>query len=178
MSRFTALLCAVGLAVGSIACSETDVGVTTKVKAKLAADDTVKAYKIDVDTSRKVVTLSGTVDSQAAKSQAVTLARATEGVTSVVDNVVVAAPRADMPDTVDKVGTTDLTDPGVTAAVKTKLLADPDVAGLKIDVDTQLGVVTLSGFVPSATEKAEAVRIATDTAGVKRVNDKLTVGKK
>ena len=34
-----------------VACSQSDPGVTTAVKAKFAADDTVKAYKINVDTN-------------------------------------------------------------------------------------------------------------------------------
>jgi hypothetical protein len=72
------------------ACAQTDAGITTKVKSKLAADDTVKAYQIDVDTRNKVVTLTGNVDSQAAKEQAVSIARGTEGVADVVDNIIVA----------------------------------------------------------------------------------------
>jgi hypothetical protein len=39
------------------ACSQSDAGVTTAVKSKLIADDTVKAYKMDVDTKDKIVTL-------------------------------------------------------------------------------------------------------------------------
>ena len=157
----------------AVACSETDAGVTTKVKAKLAADDAVKAYQIDVDTRDKVVTLTGNVENETAKTQASRLARETEGVARVVDNVTVTARPVDTPDTADR---TDMTDPGITAAVKTKLLADPDVAGLKLDVDTQSGVVTLSGTVKTAAEKEEAIRITRDTAGVKSVNDQIKVG--
>ena len=80
----------------AVACAQTDAGITTKVKAKLAADDTVKAYQIDVDTREKVVTLSGSVDSQAAKEQAVSLARGTEGVADVVDNITVSGAAGDM----------------------------------------------------------------------------------
>jgi BON domain len=75
---------------GAVACSQTDAGLTTKVKTKLAADDTVKAYQIDVDTKDKIVTLTGSVDSQAAKDQAVAIARGTEGVADVVDNITVS----------------------------------------------------------------------------------------
>ena len=50
------------IAMLTVACAQTDPGVTTAVKAKLAADDTVKAYRIDVDTQDKVVTLKGEVD--------------------------------------------------------------------------------------------------------------------
>src|SRR5688572_6649355 len=74
MKRFNAVLCGLVLTLGAAACGETDAGVTTMVKAKLAADDTVKAYQIDVDTRDKVVTLSGNVESEAAKTQAAWLA--------------------------------------------------------------------------------------------------------
>ena len=66
-------------------------------------------------------------------------------------------------------------DASVTSAVKTKLLADTKVGGLKIDVDTQDNVVTLTGVVNSVEEKNEALRLARTTTGVKSVVDKLTV---
>jgi hyperosmotically inducible protein len=66
-------------------------------------------------------------------------------------------------------------DAAITSAVKTKFLADTTVGGLKIDVDTHNGVVTLTGPVKSAAEKAEAVRLARTTTGVKSVVDKLTI---
>src|SRR5688572_26743606 len=74
------------------ACSQSDPGVTTAVKTKLAADDTVKAYKIDVDTKEGVVTLTGTVDTAEAKTRAVEVARSTKGVVSVTDQLSVGAP--------------------------------------------------------------------------------------
>jgi hyperosmotically inducible periplasmic protein len=95
--RITTLLGILAAGMFAIACAQTDAGITTKVKGKLAADDTVKAYQIDVDTKDKVVTLSGNVDSQAAKDQAVALARSTEGVADVVDNITVAGGSAAMP---------------------------------------------------------------------------------
>lgn len=62
---------------------------TAKIKAKMALDDTVKALSIDVDTNGSVVTLTGTVHSEAERAKAVELARDTEGVTSVNDRLVV-----------------------------------------------------------------------------------------
>lgn len=74
------------------------------------------------------------------------------------------------------VKTKDVTaDASITSAVKTKLLADTKVGGLKIDVDTKDNVVTLTGTVNSAEEKAEALRLAKTTTGVKSVVDKLVV---
>ena len=69
----------------------------------------------------------------------------------------------------------EITDDSITTAVKTKLLADSKVGGLKINVDTDKHVVTLTGTVKSAAEKAEAIRLAKTTKGVDRVIDKLTV---
>jgi len=103
----------------AVACAQTDAGLTTKVKAKLAADDTVKAYQIDVDTKEKVVTLTGTVDSQAAKDQAVAVARGTGGVADVVDNITVSGGAGDMGGTMDPgamdpaMGTTPGSAPGM-----------------------------------------------------------------
>jgi osmotically-inducible protein OsmY len=69
----------------------------------------------------------------------------------------------------------EITDDSITTAVKTKFLADSKVSGLKINVDTDKHVVTLTGTVKSAAEKAEAIRLAKTTKGVDRVVDKLTI---
>jgi hypothetical protein len=62
---------------------------TAKIKAKMALDDTVKALSIDVDTNGSVVTLTGAVHSETERAKAVQLARETEGVTTVNDQLVV-----------------------------------------------------------------------------------------
>ncbi len=90
-SKVGVWLGAVAVAMMTVACAETDPGVTTAVKAKLAADDTVKAYRIDVDTQDKVVTLKGEVDTAAARTRAVELAKGTAGVRDVVDQLTVQA---------------------------------------------------------------------------------------
>ena len=188
MRTLAGLVTAAGL-VFTVACGQTDAGITTSVKTKLAADDTVKAYQIDVDTQEGVVTLTGTVPTAAARDRAVQLARETDGVTRVEDRLTVnaagtiderteqegrdAAARAG--DAAAGAGEA-ITDAGITAAVKTRLLADPDVAGLKIDVDTADNVVTLTGTVSTAAQKTEAGNIARDTTGVSSVVNNLRVG--
>ena len=62
---------------------------TSKIKAKMALDDSVKALDINVDTADGVVTLTGTVRSQAERTRAVQLARETAGVKSVNDRLTV-----------------------------------------------------------------------------------------
>jgi hyperosmotically inducible protein len=60
---------------------------TSKIKAKMALDDTIDAMAINVDTDGSIVTLSGTVRSEAERGRALQHARETDGVTSVVDRL-------------------------------------------------------------------------------------------
>lgn len=214
LQRFAILLSGLGL-VMTVACAETDPGITTAVKAKLAADDTVKAYQIDVDTANNVVTLTGIVETAAAEEAALTIARQTDGVTEVIDRITVNAAAATSPENLgeraresadsatdsaksaaergaeatkgvageasDKVGTAAertgevITDAAVTSAVKAKFLVDTSTPGLKIDVDTKDGVVTLSGTVRNRAEADRAVSLARETNGVTRVVNNLKI---
>ena len=60
---------------------------TSKIKAKMALDDVVKAADIDVDTDGSVVTLTGDVGSAGERRRAVRIATETDGVTKVVDRL-------------------------------------------------------------------------------------------
>lgn len=66
-------------------------------------------------------------------------------------------------------------DATITSRVKVALLDDPSTGGMRIDVDTFKGVVTLSGRVKSAAENQQAVAIARRTPGVKSVKSALQV---
>jgi hyperosmotically inducible protein len=57
------------------------------IKAKMALDDAVKARGITVTTRGTTVTLSGVVESKAEHDRAMALARETEGVTQVIDDL-------------------------------------------------------------------------------------------
>ena len=100
--RFAILISAASLVI-TAACSQSDAGITTAVKTKMAADDTVKASEINVDTHNHVVTLNGTVGSQAEKERAMIIARDTKGVTSVVDDLIVGPVPAATTGAVDRV---------------------------------------------------------------------------
>ena len=63
----------------------------------------------------------------------------------------------------------------ITARVKTALLNDPDVAGLRIDVDTFKGVVTMSGAVKTPAERDKATALARKVPGVKDVKSTLQI---
>ena len=62
---------------------------TAKIKAKMVLDDLVKARTINVTTDNTTVTLTGAVHSQQERERALALARETNGVTKVVDELTV-----------------------------------------------------------------------------------------
>jgi hyperosmotically inducible protein len=70
-----------------------EAALTTKIKAKMTLDDTLKSRAIDVSTEGSTVTVSGTVPSAAAHTRAIALARETAGVTKVVDHLEIAPDR-------------------------------------------------------------------------------------
>jgi hyperosmotically inducible periplasmic protein len=66
-------------------------------------------------------------------------------------------------------------DATITTRVKTSLLNDPEVAALRIDVDTVKGVVTLSGAVKSPAERDRAIAVARKIGGVVDVKSTLQI---
>lgn len=64
-----------------------DVMITSKVKAAILGESTLKSAEINVETFKGVVQLSGFVSSQAAANKAVELARAVKGVSSVKNDM-------------------------------------------------------------------------------------------
>ena len=70
-----------------------EAGLTTKIKAKMALDDTLKSRTIDVSTEGSTVTVSGTVPTVAAHDRAISLARETAGISVVIDHLKVVSGR-------------------------------------------------------------------------------------
>ena len=64
-----------------------EAGLTSKIKAKMALDDYVRARSIGVSTSGSIVTLNGTVRSTEERDRAVKIARETAGVNRVIDRL-------------------------------------------------------------------------------------------
>ena len=61
-------------------------------------------------------------------------------------------------------------DTTITTKVKANLLADPMVSSFAISVETSRGVVSLTGIVNSTGERAQAIQVAQETGGVRRVD--------
>jgi hyperosmotically inducible protein len=66
-------------------------------------------------------------------------------------------------------------DGALTARIKSKMALDDYVKALDIDVDTNDGIVTLSGTVATAQQRERAVALARETRGVRQVTDRLQV---
>lgn len=67
-----------------------DLAITAKIKSQLMSEDFAAASKINVDTSNGVVTLSGNAQDMAFKNRAEQIARNTDGVQSVHNELNVA----------------------------------------------------------------------------------------
>ena len=142
-----------------------DSSITAKVKAALD-DEAIKSTDISVKTDKKVVTLSGFVESQAQAEQAVKVAKGVEGVASVSDKLHVR-------DAKDASVKGYAGDTATTSEIKAKLLADDIVPSRKVKVETTDGVVQLSGTVDSQAQSERAESIAKAIDGVKSVKNDL-----
>lgn len=78
-------------AANRVSSSATDATITTKVNATLVADAGLKVMKVDVDTKDGRVSLMGTAPDEAARERATTMVKLIDGVTSVDNQLRVAA---------------------------------------------------------------------------------------
>jgi osmotically-inducible protein OsmY len=154
--------------------------ITTKIQAKYFVDPAVNGRDINVTTINGVVTLSGHVDSDQVKQQAIAIARGTDGVARVEDHLVVqpegaVATTGTAPTVTGRTLAERFDDTQITSAIQSKYFLDDLVKGRRIDVTTKRGVVTLRGEVGGESERAQALMLARNTDGVQRVEDNLTV---
>lgn len=81
-------------AVASQARAVKDGWLVLKVHSEMVDEDVLSGSDVDVDVKDGVVTLRGTVPSEAGRARALGVARKNDGVKSVVDRLTIAAPRA------------------------------------------------------------------------------------
>ncbi|EZQ18025.1 transporter [Halopseudomonas bauzanensis] len=156
-----------------------DATTTATVKSKLLWNRNTEGLDINVGTRNGVVTLQGNTDSAESKELAERLARNTEGVRQVDNQLEVNAEAgtADKArDKADQAGAA-ISDAWISSKVKSSFLFNNSLDGLDISVDTKGGQVTLGGQVATSAEKDLAIEIAEDIRGVQGVNaDSLQVG--
>lgn len=66
-------------------------------------------------------------------------------------------------------------DSAITAAINVKIIENPELKYLKINVDSFRGNVTLTGTVPSNHAKEQLIEIANNVRGVKSVKTNLII---
>jgi len=142
-----------------------DVAITTRVKAALAREESVKARNIDVDTVEGMVILTGLVDSGQELNRAAEIARAEAGVVHVRNELRVGT--RSMGQTID--------DKTLGARIKTKLVQEPGIRSLNIDVDVYLGTVYLNGVVKSREQQEQVSAIVRSESGVVGLVDNLLI---
>jgi osmotically-inducible protein OsmY len=159
-----------------------DSWITAKIQSRFFVDDEVKGRNIDVDTKEGLVTLRGTVGSYSERVQATSIARHTEGVRDVRDEMTIdAQPRRQGRDAVrgtkETVGTAGQTieDAWITTKIQSKFFVDDQIKARNVNVDTSNGTVTLRGSVATEAAKKAAENLALETEGVVRVNNQVTV---
>jgi osmotically-inducible protein OsmY len=159
--------------------SAKDAWITGKIETVYTLNPHLSPFRIDTDVTDGRVVLTGTVESDIDRDLAAELAKGVAGVLEVKNELQVAdnaraatAPtgiqnRRDFGSWVD--------DATTTAAVKSKLIHNPNTKGLQIDVDTHDDVVTLNGRVKTSVESDLAEQIARNTGDVEQVRNNLVV---
>lgn len=151
-----------------------------RIEYRLETDRTVESYDLRVRVEAGSVWLTGTVATEAQKTEATRLATI-EGVEKVQNDVAVDA-------TVDrtmaeraKAGMTKtgdaITDGWITTKVKWFFVGEDLLKGRDLSVQTTKNVVTLRGTVTTSAGRERAVTLATRTSGVRKVVNRITVVK-
>ena len=169
-----------------------DADIAKAVKQNLQADPKLAGDKIDVEAKNGVVTLKGTVLQQDEAEEALRLAKSVPHVAQVRSELELK-PTITTSDAENRVAAEEQqnqenlekqTDPGsggvindskITAEVKVRLARDNMLSMYQIDVDTQNGVVTLTGTVKNESEAKHAIAIAEAVDDVKHVQSVLKV---
>lgn len=142
-----------------------DAAITAKVKTELINEKNVKARNIDVDTVAGVVVLSGYVDSPREAERAGFLAKSVPGVVRVKNELRVGS-RTMGQGFDDKV---------LGGKIKTRLMEEPGVRSLNIDVDVYSGTANVTGAVASQEQKKKVLNLIRSMEGVKGVVDNLQI---
>jgi hyperosmotically inducible periplasmic protein len=168
------------IAAGSFEGGAKDAWLTGRIETMYLLNEHLNPFSIETDVQDGVVMLKGTVESEIDRDLAGALAKNIEGVTKVENELVVDA--SVKPESTSAGEQNDrrnfgswVDDATTTAAVKTRLIRNPNTKGLEIDVDTRDDVVTLSGRVNTDEERQLAEEIALDTSDVADVSNNLVV---
>jgi hyperosmotically inducible periplasmic protein len=144
-----------------------DAWITTAAKVRLIANSDTPARDINVDTVGGVVTLFGTVPSEAARRAAEMEVKKVDAVKS-VENDLQVVPQV-------SAAAVEHKDDRVQNAIETRLKARDELSDASIDVAVANGVARLTGTVRGQPDRLTALTVARTTDGVRSVVGDLTV---
>jgi len=137
----------------------TDGQITRSIDTEFFVQDGVDANHVDIETSEGIVTLTGEVDNLLAKNRAVKIAKEVKGVRGVVDKLTVVSYA--------------ISDESLKEQVKRALLYDPATDSYEVDVEVQMGAVTITGDVESWQERELASKVVQSVKGVRSVSNEI-----
>lgn len=149
--------------------STADAATTAKVRAALALSKTVSAYDLGVTTEGGIVTLTGRVPSEGAKSLAGEIVRDVKGVSEVKNDIAVdvgAQPSSE---------SMRVEDLEIKTAILEAFARSPELGGKSIDIKVENRMVILFGSVETAAQRNGAEQTARAAQGVAGVTNNLTI---
>jgi hyperosmotically inducible protein len=155
--------------VSSLFASSTDAATTAKVKSAFSLSKRLTGYSIGVKSEAGVVTLTGEVASDDAKSLAGEIASGTSGVKEVKNQINVnpgARPSAE---------SSLVEDLEIKTSILEALNHSPELGGKRIEVKVDNQVVSLTGTVDTPAQRNGAEQIARSISGVAAVTNNLAV---
>jgi osmotically-inducible protein OsmY len=150
-----------------------DLDIRSAIETGLARSPELKDQKIAVSVNKRVVTLSGTVDTSLQKTGAEQVARAVDGVES-VDNQLQAKTTEPVPDPASTAPQPE-DDATLAKRVEFEIFRTEAIEIVDMKVAASKGQVTLTGSVPTKAERLLAERVARDVTGVSGVVNQLAV---
>jgi osmotically-inducible protein OsmY len=150
--------------------ANSDAWLLDKVKVTLLFHRSVSYASTNIDVKNGIVTLRGDAASQTQKDLTTEYASDVEGVKGVNNEMTVTK----TPEKTRTVGEI-IDDASITAQVKLTLLYHRSTSAINTKVETKSGVVTLYGKASKAAELNLATKLANDVAGVKEVNNRMTI---
>lgn len=142
-----------------------DARITAAIKGKLA-EEQFDLTRVGVDTGNAHVYLSGVVPSSDHKAR----------VEQIANGVLADSPAASYGSVINRLQVRPvISDATVTSSIKGVLMTDRMINASQIGVETQQGIVSLNGIVPSPDQKLRAELLARDIQGVRQVVNNLQV---
>jgi osmotically-inducible protein OsmY len=152
----------------------TDATLTAKVKSNLLWNEHVSGTDIAVSSENGVVTLEGSVGSEAERDLAVQLSRNTGGVESVQNRLTVQKSEETEASMVDK-ATTAVGNTFLTGKVKAALMSSKGMEGSDVSVSSDGGTVTLTGTVRSKEQENHVLEVVNNVESVENVVSNLQI---